>query len=55
VVLADEADGLALSQAAGGQDDTSRPLDLPSELADDLLVQVAVQELGAVARVLESA
>jgi DNA polymerase-3 subunit gamma/tau len=54
VVLADEADGLAPSQTAGGQDDTNLPSGLPPELADDPLVRVAVQELGAVVRVLES-
>ena len=55
VVLADEADAPAPSQAAGGRDDTSPPPGLPSELADDPLVRVAAQELGAVVRVLESA
>jgi DNA polymerase-3 subunit gamma/tau len=50
VVLADEADGLAPSQAAGGKDDTNLPSGLPPELADDPLVRVAVQELGAVVR-----
>jgi DNA polymerase-3 subunit gamma/tau len=55
VVLTDEADGLVPSQAAGGRDDTHLPSGLPPELADDPLVRVAVQELGAVARILESA
>jgi DNA polymerase-3 subunit gamma/tau len=55
VVLADEADVPAPSQATRGQDDASLSLGLPSELADDPLVRVAVQELGAVVRALESA
>jgi len=50
VVLADETDGLAPSRAAGGQDHTSLPSGLPPELADDPLLRVAVQELGAVVR-----
>ena len=52
--LADEVERLTPSQAAGRQDDASPSLGLPSELADDALVRVAVQELGAVVRVLES-
>jgi hypothetical protein len=50
VVLADETEPPAPSQTARGQDDTSLSLGLPSELADDPLVRVAVQELGAVVR-----
>jgi hypothetical protein len=48
VVLADEADGPA--QAGREQDDASLSAALPPELADDPLVRVAVQELGAVVR-----
>ena len=50
VVLAGEADGLDPPQAAGRQDDASPPSGLPPELADDPLVRVAVQKLGAVVR-----
>ncbi len=50
VVLADEADAPIPSQAAGGQDHTSLPSGLPLDLADDPLVRVAVQELGAVVK-----
>ena len=52
VVLADEADVRAPSQTTGGLDDTSPPRSLPTELADDPLVRVAVQEMGAAARAL---
>jgi hypothetical protein len=37
-------------QAASGQDDTSLSTGLPLGLADDPLLRVAVQELGAVVR-----
>jgi hypothetical protein len=50
VVLADETDGPAPPQAAGGQDDAGLPAGLPPELADDPLLRGAVQELGAVVR-----
>ena len=50
VVLAGEVDELAPPQAAGGQDHTSLPSSLPPELADDPLLRVAVQELGAVVK-----
>jgi hypothetical protein len=50
VVLADETDGSAPPQTAGEQGDTSLPAGLPLELADDPLLRVAVQELGAVVR-----
>jgi hypothetical protein len=51
VVLADEADAPAPPQVAGGQDDTSMLSGLSPELADDPLLRVAVQELGAVVRI----
>jgi DNA polymerase-3 subunit gamma/tau len=50
VVLTGEMDDPAPPQAAGGQNDTSLPAGLPPELADDPLLRVAVQELGAVVR-----
>jgi hypothetical protein len=52
VVLADETDAPAPPQAAGGQDDASLPAGLLPEMADDPLLRVAVQELGAVVRTL---
>jgi DNA polymerase-3 subunit gamma/tau len=48
VVLADGSDAPNPSQAAGGQDGVSLPSGLPPELADDPLLRVAVQEVGAV-------
>jgi DNA polymerase-3 subunit gamma/tau len=50
VVLADETDAPAPPQAASGQDDAGLPAGLPPEMADDPLLRVAVQELGAVVR-----
>jgi DNA polymerase-3 subunit gamma/tau len=50
VVLADETDAPAPPQAVGGKDHTSLPAGLPPELAEDPLLRVAVQELGAVVR-----
>ena len=52
VVLADETDGSAPPQAAGGQNDAGLSAELPLQLADDPLLRVAVQELGAVVRTL---
>ena len=49
MVLNDDESGRHLSL------EILRELNMPTELADDPLVRVAVQEMGAVARVLESA
>ena len=52
VVLADSDDAPASVQVGKGQAGTNVSTDLPPELAADPLVRVAVQELGAVVRVL---
>ena len=51
-VLADETDAPAPPQAAGEQEGAGLPAGLPPEMADDPLLRVAVQELGAVVRTL---